>query len=479
MKTRAQLVEERNYVAALVHQIHEGAAERSLDVDESARFDEGSAFVTAVDAEIDALDAREEQVRSLAASRPQNVVSGDGARFTPPNVIVREDPYDLSDVRFGDTEAVRSKALRALEVEKAELRDDQFVETERLVRGSSDIALKVLTTSSPAYRSGFLKYITGRAMFCTDAERSALERSVTLGTGTADLAVPTILDTTVIDTGTHSTNPIRQVATTKKIGPGASSWNGVSSAGVTASWDGEEAEVSDDAPTLASLSIPVFKGAAFVPFSVESEDWSELESEARRMIAIAKDDLEGAAFVSGNGTTAPQGIATGLDGAGATIEIAPSVAETFTPVADLRLLENSVAPRFRRNAAFMANKVWISLVQAAETTVPVGSLVGPATNGGAGLRSLLGYPLYENPDMDGVAPNAAASADNFGFFFGDFAQGYYIVDRVGLTVEYIPHLFHTTTNRPSGSRGFYAWFRTGAEVVNTAAIHMLSIPTTA
>jgi HK97 family phage major capsid protein len=110
------------------------------------------------------------------------------------------------------------------------------------------------------------------------------------------------------------------------------------------------------------------------------------------------------------------------------------------------------------------------------------------TNGGSALwehigggrpSALLGYPAYESSDMDGVLPNAAATADNFGILLGDFKAGYVIVDRVGLSVELVPHLFATANNRPSGQRGFYAHWRTGAEVVNANAIKVLSIPTAA
>jgi HK97 family phage major capsid protein len=38
----------------------------------------------------------------------------------------------------------------------------------------------------------------------------------------------------------------------------------ITSAGVTASWDAEAAEVSDDSPTLAQPSVPVYKAAAFI-----------------------------------------------------------------------------------------------------------------------------------------------------------------------------------------------------------------------
>lgn len=475
MKTKQQWQAERDFVADALRSIHTEFEARSLDEATQARFDEGIAFVTEADEAIEAIEAREAQVAKFA-ERAANVAPGDDRSIQAP--IVRDDPYDLSSVSFGDDEAVRSKALAVIETVDG-LRDDQREQTERLVRSlAPSVAATVVLTSRPAYRTGFYKVLGGTPELLTSDERDALnayKRSVTLGSGTADYAVPTVLDPTIIDTGAHSTNPFRQLSTIKKIT--TSSWNGVASAGVTASWDGEEAEVSDDAPTLAQRTIPVFKGQVFVPFSVESQDWAELEQESRRMIAIAKDDLEGAAFVSGNGSTAPQGITTALDGTSS--EIAPTTAETYAK-ADVEKLEGSLQARYRRNAAFVAHKVWINATRAFETTIPVGSLIGRSPiQGGNSINTLIDYPLYESSDMDSALPNAAATADNFGLLFGDFAQGYYIVDRVGLTVELVPHLFHTDTNRPNGTRGFLAWFRTGAKVVNANALAMLSIPTTA
>ena len=39
---------------------------------------------------------------------------------------------------------------------------------------------------------------------------------------------------------------------------------------VTASWDAEATEVSDDSPTLAGPAVPAYKGAAFVAASLEA-----------------------------------------------------------------------------------------------------------------------------------------------------------------------------------------------------------------
>lgn len=450
----------------------ERAAAESLTDDEQTRWTEGVAEV----ARLNALIARHEEVSRMITDGRAAIESGDGATGAPAMIVrtSESDLYNLDGIAYGDDQAIRDRALEVIERTTIGGGQDHHRENaEHLARSlNPSLAARIVLTSAPAYRSAFIKNIAGRQL--NEAERVAVERAVTLGAGTADFAVPAMLDTTIVDTGTHSSNPFRQVATIKQIT--GSSWKGVSSAGVTASWDGEGVEVSDDAPTLAALDIPVFKGAAFVPFSIESEDWVSIEADVRSMIQVAKDDLEGAAFVAGNGTSAPQGVTTALDGTSS--EIAPTTAETFAR-ADITKLMAALPARFRSNAAFIANMIWYNGIKAFETTIPVGSLVQHAPAGAGNMFTLEGYPAYESSDMDAVLPNAAATADNFGLLFGDWKQAYYIVDRVGLTVEFIPHLFDTANNRPSGMRGFYAYWRTGAEVVNASAAVMLSIPTAA
>lgn len=90
----------------------------------------------------------------------------------------------------------------------------------------------------------------------------------------------------------------------------------------------------------------------------------------------------------------------------------------------------------------MANKAWYAGIRAFETTVDTGLLLSRGSINGPGQLDLIGYPAYESSDMDSALPNAAVNADNFGLLFGDFAQAYYIVDRVGLSIELVPHLFH-------------------------------------
>ena len=53
---------------------------------------------------------------------------------------------------------------------------------------------------------------------------------------------------------------------------------------------------------------------------------------------------------------------------------------------------------------------------------------------------LLGRPVYEAEDFDA---SVTATEDNNLMVFGDFGQGYIIADRIGTTVELIPHLFRS------------------------------------
>ena len=73
--------------------------------------------------------------------------------------------------------------------------------------------------------------------------------------------------------------------------------------------------------------------------------------------------------------------------------------------------------------------------------------------------------------------NAAATEDNFVLAFGNF-DNYVIADRVGMSIEFIPHLFGGN-QRPTGQRGWYAYYRVGANVVDPGAFKVLNVATTA
>ena len=183
-------------------------------------------------------------------------------------MIVRGDVYDLGEVRYGDTDAVRSQALRAIEADGSAFPEDRH-------RGRPSGSCARSTRPWRPHRRHLVARLRvgvregGRRSRAPVHRRRADGRPACRLPSVAPRAtVPAPIDTTIIDTGAHSHNPFRQLATVKKIT--GTYWTGVSSAGVSASWDSEASEVSDDAPTLAQVQIGTHKGAAFVPFSIES-----------------------------------------------------------------------------------------------------------------------------------------------------------------------------------------------------------------
>ncbi|MGW9371189.1 phage major capsid protein [Streptomyces xanthophaeus] len=387
-------------------------------------------------------------------------------------------PWDLSDLRTYSrskndvAQELRARSLSA--VEKMAGANDAVRGAathiiERWDDGDSRIARLCLATSSPEYLRAWSKVAAGRSHMISPEERAALERAMSLTDNAGGYLVPFQLDPTVIIAANGSRNQIRQVA--RQVVATGDVWNGVSSGAVSWSWDAEGAQVSDDATTFAQPTVPVHKAAGFVPISIEAlEDEANVTQEVARLLAFGRDTLEAAAFTTGSGSGQPTGIITAL--AGGSSEVAPTTGETFA-AADIYKVDGALPARYRANASWMANRAIYNLVRQFDTAggaqmwERIGMDVPP---------QLLGRPALEAEDMDGTF-DAAATANNYLMVYGDF-QSYVIADRVGMTVEFLPHL--TGANgRPTGQRGWYAYYRVGADSVNDAAFRMLNVATTA
>jgi HK97 family phage major capsid protein len=304
-----------------------------------------------------------------------------------------------------------------------------------------------------------------------------MSRAASLTGNAGGFAVPFTLDPTIILTNTGAVNAIRQLARTVQIT--TDQWNGVSSAGVTASFDAEAAEVSDDAPTLAQPSIDVRTARAFVPFSIEiGMDWPNMEADVRGLIMDAKDRLEATVLWSGaSGSNQPIGIETALSGVAGSL-VAPATAETFA-VGDLTSLYAAVPPRYRASASMGAIAEFSTLARARQLLAAAGDRSSFNEADASRPSSLFGWPLLEHSTCDpwsGV--NIAATATHHLIVAGAW-ENYVIVDRVGMNVELIPHLFATANNLPDGRRGWIMHTRSGADSVNDLAFRLLQDRTSA
>src|SRR5262249_39168197 len=137
---------------------------------------------------------------------------------------------------------------------------------------------------------------------------SDLQRAMSEGTTTSGgFLVPTELDPSVNLSSDGSINPLRQIAKTRTVT--SNTLKLVSSDGVSASFDLEAAEVSDDTPTLAQPTISVAMARAFVPYSIEvgMDSSADLAQELGGLLTDAKDQLEATKFLSGTAIPEPQG----------------------------------------------------------------------------------------------------------------------------------------------------------------------------
>ncbi|MCQ4360634.1 phage major capsid protein [Mycobacterium gordonae] len=294
------------------------------------------------------------------------------------------------------------------------------------------------------------------------------QRAMSTSDSAGGYLIPLTLDPAVLLSSNGSTNPLRQIS--RVVQTISDTWQGVTSAGVTAEWIAEASEVADASPTLGSPSIPVHKADAFVPFSFEVEgDAIGFMSELAALLQDGADQLTATAYTTGSGTGQPKGVITSLVGGSS---IVTSDGSEALAASDMYKVQNALPPRFQPRAVWNANLAILNTIRQFETSN--GALKFPELAQNPPM--LLGRAVHENSNMDGSI-NAAATENNYTLLYGDFTQ-FVIVDRVGNTLELVPHLFGNN-RRPTGQRGALLWFRTGSDVVIPNAFRLLSIPTTA
>jgi len=364
----------------------------------------------------------------------------------------------------------RDRAKRAIEVarysganrEDAQTRAEQLLDTIDDKNGT--LAQRLLATGSPLYERAFGKALE---QLSTGGLTPEEQRALAVGTNNkGGYAVPFALDPTIILTNDGATNPLRRIARVEQITTKA--WQGVTSAGVTVTRAAEAAQVAEASPTLAQPVVTPKRVHGFIPFSIEvDQDWTQLRSEMSRLLADAKDVEEAASFITGDGTTGqqPGGIPTTLDSS--TSHVAEGTGGTFAD-SDVYKLEEELPVRFRDRASFLANKsVYNKIRQFADND---GHDLWERIGAGQPAQ-LLGYNAYEASAM--ASPGTAT---NLYLLFGDFSQ-FLIVDRVGMDVELVPHLFGAD-RRPTGQRGLYAIWRNDSKVLVDNAFRVLVDGTT-
>lgn len=396
-------------------------------------------------------------------------------RFTGRN------PWDMREIRTWGQDPtrvaaeLRSRALAAIEkMPGASDRVREFATSiiEREDSPDSRLARHALVTSAPAYVRAWSKLARNQQHLLREEEIRALQdaeqwRAMSLTDSAGGYLVPFQVDPAVIVTSSGVYSEIRSVA--REVVATGDVWNGVSSAAIQWSWDAEATEVSDDSPTFAQPSIPIYKAQGFVPISVEAlQDEANVTEAVGMLFSEGQAELEGTALVTGSGSGQPTGIVTALAASSPSVVVNAATDDTFA-LADVYSLQGSLPARWRRNASWLANNLVYSRIRQFDTSGGGGFWAN--LNDGRPPQ-LLGRSAIEAEAMDGTITTSGAN-NNYVLIFGDF-RNYVVATRFGMTVELIPHLFGAN-RRPTGQRGWIAWYRVGADSVNDNAFRLLNV----
>jgi HK97 family phage major capsid protein len=458
-----KLDELRSKVASLQAEIQRLAAIDNITPEDDAQLSANLDEIERCSSELAEAEARDARIAAAKA-----LVTERSAGFDAPQVLKRTETG--VDVRSASPLQIRDAALKILDAEGRDLPARQGDHVESLLRtrnGNTDgtaIARRMLLTETDAYRAAFMKGVTQTAPAWTAEEARALnEFRAMSGATNADggFGVPVLIDPTIILTSGAGAAPVLELARVVTIT--TDEWKGVSSAGVSWSYDAELAQVSDDAPTLAQPTVPVYSARGFIPYSIEvGEDYPGFAAEMRRLLDAGYIDLVASQSANGSGT-APQGIFTALD-ANTNVEVVVGTDGAFS-APDLLKVWKSLPERYRANATWfmhtdVENEIR-SFGNANEGYYTVNLAAG-------GIGNLFGRPVRTSdyaPEFTGTT-----GAANI-LVVGDFSN-FLVAQRAGMSIELVPHLLGAN-GRPTGSRGWFAYARHGFDSVNDLGFRLL------
>jgi HK97 family phage major capsid protein len=464
------LEEARARLQALTDEVTELAGLETLTDEQDAR------FKSLVDSEVDqarerveALEAREAKVAEIKrfAADARNVEAPAETRGGK----IKSDPYDLENVRFDSTRA-RTQELRARAHDAIESAPEYVSDEARsqaaahLDRDSSgDVAEHYLRTGSPEYVDAWTHYMTTGSFRSSDGEVNRAALSTTAANG--GFLIPFHLDPTVILTNTGTVNPFRAVSRVDTITSNV--WHGITSAGVTAEWTAEAAEVTDASPTFGQPSVTPVRADAYVQASFEVVRETNVASQIAMLIADAKDNLESSAYATGTGSTQPTGLVTKLQATTAS-RVAGTSNGNFV-IGDIYELVNNLPARHQRTCAWLAHWAMYNKVRSFGAGNTGDGAFWTDLNGDTPPQ-LLGKPVYESSVMTSSLSTATASNDDI-LVLGNFSR-FLIVDVMGLETVYNP-LVIGSNRRPTGEVGWAAFWSTGSDCLDTGAFRLLRV----
>jgi HK97 family phage major capsid protein len=266
------------------------------------------------------------------------------------------------------------------------------------------------------------------------------------------------------------TSPIRQVANVISTAREAVSII-IDDQEAGSGWVAElDARPETSTPQVAELEIPTHEQYAEPKISTKAiDDVSiNLESWLQQKVAQKFARVENAAFVNGTGVKQPKGI---LDypswaTAGNYERFALEHRETATAGTiagdDFIDIQSDLLEEYQANASWMLHrKIWAEIMQLKDTDNQY--LLNPMMLFSGVEMQLLGRPVRFAGDMEDELTEGASIV-----IYGDFREGYTVVDRIGIRVLRDPYTDKRFVK-------FYTTKRVGGAVTNYQALKVLDV----
>jgi len=371
---------------------------------------------------------------------------------------------DVLDKNPGKLSAANVKVLDELESEIMNM--DALIEREEAILQSAADAItggRIPGSSVSAKDS-----VRALAAFYRTGDTSGFgpRAALTEGADSGGVLVPHEL-AEMISTQQQKFSPMRQICNVVQSKTAASKYTQpVNTGGVGTGWVGEtDARTATNTPTIGEIEFPDAEVYANLPISAWLEEDAQIGTWLIQEISKEFARVEGAAFISGNGTKKPKGF------------LAYTTAATADDVRDFGVLQHlesesatgilgdnlidlvyTLKGAYRQNAHWVMNGLTLAkcrkLKDSSNRYLWEPGLAGQP-------QTLLGYPIMECDDMPDVAAEALPIA------FGDFRAGYKIVDRTVMVLR------DPYTNKPNIN--FYSRKRVSGALVDSNAIKLLKM----
>lgn len=328
----------------------------------------------------------------------------------------------------------------------------------------------VSVDEAKAYRAGFSAYLR------KNNAGSSMEEVKALSVGSdpdGGYAVTPDLSGQIVSL-IRETSPMRQIANVVTIGTDRLKGK-YDLADVTSGWVGEtQSRAETTSPTLGEWEIPVRELYAEprATQQILDDGMFNIEQWLANKVADQMMRKENTAFVSGDGILQPKGFLTESKSTSAPSASSfnaleylatgtqASYGSTTNGGDKLTELVYKLKTPLRQGAVFLMSRTTLAITRKLKDGQGNYLWQPDFSSNNTGL--LLGFPVIEAADM----PEITASTDTYSVAFGNFMEGYTIVDRAGIRV-----LRDSFTAKPYVK--FYTTKRVGGGVTNFEAIKLL------